>query len=72
MALLASNIDLENESCSTRARGTKWRTALIWSPISLFESWDQTLQTSNITINNKRDNTVNFRNDNYKTNTAHA
>jgi len=23
MALLASNIDLENERCSTRARGTK-------------------------------------------------
>ena len=40
MVVLASNIEPWNESCSTQARGTKWRTAPIWLPISVIESWD--------------------------------
>ena len=38
----------------------------IWPPISLFESWDQTLHIIKITWQYKRDNTVNIKNVNIR------
>jgi len=43
MALLASNIDPEIKVAQLEQGVQSERTAPIWLPISLFESWDQTL-----------------------------